>query len=294
MRDKQQRWPEVQAYLTARVAPCEWAYTQPRGSGHETYFAHGAGQRYFVKLGAAVVRYELLASDGLTPTVLSAGALDDGTAIMVQPFVAGRKPARRDFQANLDRVARVVRAVHHHPGLRRVLTPAPADSYRDAAERALSDLRRRWERYRQDVPAEAVFVEEDLERIARDIARVDGAGLVASHNDICNDNWIVAEDGRLLLIDLEAMAPDDPARDLGALLWWYYPPEARPRFLSAAGYADDLSIRLRMRVRMAMHCLHIILPREDGFRAFQPSSFGAALTDFRAVLAGEENPQGYA
>ena len=36
------------------------------------------------------------------------------------------------------------------------------------------------------------------------------------------------------------------------------------------------------------------LPRDDGFRAFQPSSFGAALTDVRAVLAGAENPQGYA
>jgi hypothetical protein len=49
----------------------------------------------------------------------------------------------------------------------------------------------------------------------------------------------------------------------------------------------------RMRVRMAMHCLSITLPREQGFEKFDPVLFAEALTDFRAVLAGRENPQGY-
>lgn len=42
-----------------------------------------------------------------------------------------------------------------------------------------------------------------------------------------------------------------------------------------------------------MHCLHITLPREQGFDEFDPASYAEALTDFRAVLAGDENPQGY-
>ena len=120
-----------------------------------------------------------------------------------------------------------------------------------------------------------------------------GAGLVASHNDICNANWLVASDGKIYLIDLESMSLDDPACDIGATLWWYYPPELRQRFLDIVGYADDEQFQNRMRVRMALHCLSIILPRDRSFDRFDPDSFVESLTDFRAVLAGRQNPEGY-
>ena len=45
--------------------------------------------------------------------------------------------------------------------------------------------------------------------------------------------------GELYLIDLESMSLDDPALDIGATLWWYYPPELRQRFLEIAGQASD-------------------------------------------------------
>jgi thiamine kinase-like enzyme len=117
--------------------------------------------------------------------------------------------------------------------------------------------------------------------------------VVASHNDICNANWLISADGQLYLIDLEAMTLDDPALDIGATLWWYYPPPLRQRFLEIAGYANDEAFQLRMSVRMAMHCLHIILPREQSFDRFAPDNFEAALADFKALVAGRENPQGY-
>ena len=89
------------------------------------------------------------------------------------------------------------------------------------------------------------------------------------------------------------LALDDPAHDMGALLWWYYPPPLRGRFLAVAGYADSPDLRARMRARMALHCLSIVLPREQSFDRFDPARFPEQLTDFRAILAGEENPQGY-
>ena len=60
------------------------------------------------------------------------------------------------------------------------------------------------------------------------------------------------------------------------------------------GYLDEETFQMRMRVRMAMHCLHIILPREQSFDRFAPATFPVSLTDFRAALAGEGNPQGFA
>jgi thiamine kinase-like enzyme len=106
-------------------------------------------------------------------------------------------------------------------------------------------------------------------------------------------NWLFASDGKVYVIDLDAMSVDDPALDMGALLWWYYPPELRGRFLDIAGYHYDDEFKLRMQIRMAMHCLHITLPREESFDDFDPNEYEEWLTDFRAILNGEENPQGY-
>jgi len=44
---------------------------------------------------------------------------------------------------------------------------------------------------------------------------------------------------------------------------------------------------------MAIHCLNITLPREGSFDRFDPNTYPEALNDFRAILNGEENPEGY-
>ena len=136
-------------------------------------------------------------------------------------------------------------------------------------------------------------MDDSLAELALEIRQFSTEGLAASHSDICNGNWLFASDGKIYIIDLDSMSMDDPALDLGALLWWYYPPERRGRFLEIAGYSYDDEFKHRMRVRMALHCLHILLPREQSFDDFEPASFTKSLMDFRAVLAEYENPQGY-
>jgi thiamine kinase-like enzyme len=293
MQSRQQHRQEICDYLQRHLSPCGWKFALPRGNGHETYFAHGGGHTYFVKIGASAPKYEILASEGLTPEVLSAGHLEDGAPILVQNYIAGKKPARQDYHAHLDKVASIIRGIHQNSRLQRILPPVSFDDYREAALKALIHLRDRWDLYKPQVPNETAFVEDSLDRLAQIIPQLAGSGLVASHNDICNANWILTEDDRFYLVDLEAMSLDDPACDVGALLWWYYPPAMRQRFLEIAGYAIDQDFRLRMQVNMAIHSLRISLPRENSFDTFIPSSFGASLTDLKAVLAGEENPQGY-
>jgi hypothetical protein len=157
----------------------------------------------------------------------------------------------------------------------------------------LQDVRCRWLRCRPRAPQAAEFVDASLVILEQRVCGFTGAGLAASHNDICNANWLVTPGGRWYLVDLESMALDDPALDIGATLWWYYPPALRPRFLELSGYAGDEAFVRRMQVRMALLCLHILLPRESGFDRFSAPRFVAGLEDFRAALAGEENPQGY-
>jgi thiamine kinase-like enzyme len=293
MQNRQQHRLEVLAFLQKHFSIQHWELELPKGTGNETYFAHGGEITCFVKLGAQITRYQVMASIGITPEVLVFGILGDGTSILVQAYVNGRKPSRKDYHTHLEQIAATIKLTHHNREVKRILPEVASPYYRDVGMKSLTRLQQRWKALERQVPEVAKFVDQSLAHLAQQVQTITGRGLIASHNDICNANWLITPDGRLYLIDLESMALDDPAVDIGATLWWYYPPPLRQRFLEIVGYANDEAFRFRMQVRMAMHCLSITLPRERSFDRFDPISFSEALTDFRAILVGEDNPQGY-
>src|SRR5215216_726674 len=293
MQNRHQHRQDVQIFLQEHFSHLSWELTLPNGSGNETYFARCNEQTYFVKLGIQATKYQVVASLGLTPQVLTAGFLGDGTSIIIQPYIAGRKPSQRDFYTHLEQFVSTIKQIHHSVELKQILPNVSSELYRFAALESLARLQQKWERHKSQVTNVADFIDESLEYLRQQIMNFQGTGLVASHNDICNANWLLSTEGQLYLIDLETMTLDDPAVDMGAILWWYYPPKLRNRFLTQAGYINDTTFETRMQVRMAMHCLNITLPREQSFDGFDPASFTKSLTDFRAILAGGENPQGY-
>ena len=293
MPERQEHLQEVRSYLQSHFPAQEWTFSLPRGNGRETYFAHGNEHEYFVKVGAPVENYGAMAEIGLTPPVLSVGKLESGVSILVQSLIAGRMPSRSDFQNELERVAALIHTMHNDPHLQSVLSPSSSNLHKDAGQQTFQLLLQKWERYKSQVPEVSEVVDDSLAELALEIGQFSTEGLAASHNDICNGNWLFATDGRIYIIDLDSMSLDDPAQDMGALLWWYYPPEMRGHFLEIAGYPYDAEFKRRMRVRMALHCLHILLPRERSFDVFEPDLFAGSLIDFRAILAGQENPQGY-
>lgn len=293
MPERQEHIQEVRSYLQSHLPAQEWTFSLPHGSGRETYFVHGKEHSYFVKVGAPVENYLAMAEIGLTPPVLSVGKLESGVSILVQSFIPGKTPSRSDFQNELERVAALIHIMHNDPRVQSGLPASCSDLHNDAGQLAFQPLLRKWEKYKPQVPQVSTFVDDSLAELALEISLFSTAGLAASHNDICNGNWLFASDSRVYIIDLDSMSRDDPALDMGALLWWYYPPEMRARFLEIAGYSYDDEFKRRMRVRMALHCLNILLPREQSFDEFEPDLFAGSLIDFRAILAGQENPQGY-
>ena len=293
MQNRQQHQQDVQVFLRQHFSNQSWEFTFPNGSGNEAYFARCSGHTYFVKLGVQATKYQAVASIGLTPQVLAVGFLEDGTSIIVQPYIAGKKPSRRDYHTHLEQFALTIKQIHHAVEIKQILPKGPSDLYSIAGLESLVHLQQKWKRHISQVPEVADFIEESLDYLRQQVIGFQGAGLVASHNDICNANWLISADGQLYLIDLESMSLDDPAVDIGATLWWYYPPKLWKRFLAKAGYISDTTFARRMQVRMAMHCLNITLPREQSFDKFNPASFVESLTDFKTVLAGRENPQGY-
>lgn len=283
----------VEAYLKNHFSTKPWEFTYPEGHGNETYFAQSGNEVYFVKLGSQIARYQAMASIGLTPPVLSFGFLEDGTSIIVQPYINGRTPTRRDFRTHIDDFAFAIKKAHQCEPIKVTLSVVFTDQYSLIGLQALDEIQTRWRKYRPLLPTSADYIDKSLIMLREKVSRFTGTGLVASHNDINNSNWIITGDGHLFLIDLDSMSHDDPALDVGAILWWYYPPEMRKEFLEIVGYAHDNEFKTRMQVRMAMHCLNIILPRENSVDHFDSDAFNENLTDFRAIMAGEENPQGY-
>jgi len=293
MQNRQQHQQEVHVFLQQHFSNRFWELTLPNGSGNEPYFARCTEHSYFVKLGVQATRYQVVASIGLAPEVLAAGFLRDGTSIIVQPYIAGKRPSRRDYHFYLEQFASAINKIHHSAEDKEILPKVSSDLYSVAGLTSLTRIQQKWERHKSQVPEVADFIDESLDYLRQQVTDFEGTGLVVSHNDICNANWLVSTTGQLYLLDLDSMSIDDPAVDIGATLWWYYPPKLRKRFLSKAGYTNDATFARRMRVRMTMHCLNITLPREQSFDEFDPASFAGSLTDFRAILAGGENPQGY-
>jgi thiamine kinase-like enzyme len=284
---------EVRGFLQRTFRVADWTFSLPDGSGHESYFAHGGGHSLFVKLGADVSRAVALSQVGLTPQVIAEGRLDDGISIQVQPFADGRKPSRKDYHERLEQIAAAVRAMHHDSDVARTLPHPPGQSYSDAALAAIAYVRQRWSVYGPQVADVAPFVDDSLDNLENQARCLSGSGLAASHNDLCDSNMLLTRAGKLYIIDFDMMSLDDPADDIGTLLWWYYPPHMRQRFLEVAGYAEDAGLQARIGVRMPLHLLRITLPREGGFDVWDPASYAQALTDFQAAIEGKENPQGY-
>ena len=67
MIERQKHLEEVQSFLQRHFPIQDWKFSIPCGTGMETYFAQGSEQDYFVKVGAALERYQAMAEMGLTP-----------------------------------------------------------------------------------------------------------------------------------------------------------------------------------------------------------------------------------
>ena len=216
MQNRQQHQQEVQAFLQQCFSNQPWELTLPKGNGHETYFARCNEHTYFIKLGVQATKYQVVASIGLTPQVLAADTLRDGTSIIVQPYITGKSPSRNDYHIRLEQFASTINKIHHNPEVKHVLPKVSSNLYSTGGLESLAHIQQKWERYKSKVPSVADFIDESLDYLRQQVKDFQGTGLVASHNDICNANWLVSTDERLYLIDLKS------AGCIGATLWWYY------------------------------------------------------------------------
>ncbi len=127
MQDRQGHKEGVRLFLKEKFRDGPWELTLPIGTGNETYFARCDERDLFVKLGVQAGRYQAVAAPGITLPVLAAGALADGTSIIVQPHIPGKRPARSDYRLHLEQFASTIRRLHHSPEVKQLLPEVRSD-----------------------------------------------------------------------------------------------------------------------------------------------------------------------
>ena len=195
---------EVLSFLKKNVAKIEWEIRlPPHGTGQETYFANNNRQSFFIKLGAQTERYQVMSELGLAPQVIIVGRLHDGTSILVQAQITGQKPTRKDFHCYLAQFAESIRKIHHSENLKQLLPKRSSHQHKEMGLEVLAALEKRWEKHKTKVPASRAYVDQKIQYLKNQVSQFEEGGLVASHNDICNGNWLVsAADQKIIFVRL--------------------------------------------------------------------------------------------
>jgi len=110
--------------------------------------------------------------------------------------------------------------------------------------------------------------------------------LVPTHGDISPKNFLITSDGPLM-VDWDDMALADPMRDLGPLLWWYFPPAEWPGFLER--YGTMLSRALNQRIYWWAACISLDVTAGLLEREYREDAEGF-LNDFLAARRRTAKP----
>jgi thiamine kinase-like enzyme len=101
-------------------------------------------------------------------------------------------------------------------------------------------------------------VQTTLNFLKQEAANVNCDEKVVCHGDVNHNNWLLAEDNQLYLIDWDGAMIADPAIDLGLLLYWYIPEGNWQDWLNMYGKLLTDHLRLRMKWYVALQTLHSI------------------------------------
>ncbi len=189
------------AELEARYGPME-----PLGTGHEARVFQSGPWVYKVyrpkERELAFLEAKNLARAGFGERVREVAVLDSGHGVLVLRYFPGRPFCPTCFDdRTLASLAGLLLRLHRlpEPG---VLEPDPLRSRIDRFEQALLELK----------AARPVF-----QAVRARLSLVAGSRMTFGHGDLWAGNVLVAEDGRVFIVDWARAGPLDPARDLAIL-----------------------------------------------------------------------------
>ncbi len=174
------------------------------GAGKYVVRIPGEGTDTFIDRARELSNHRAAAAAGVTPPLLH--VLQPGDCTVV-PFIEGETMHPESIAGHADRLQKIVAAMR---------------TYHDRAvftnEIRVFDMIREYLRMAEDVsaprPAETDWMLEQGARIEEAMKR-DAPAFTACHNDLLSENFILALDGKMWVIDWEYGGMTDPYFDLG-------------------------------------------------------------------------------
>lgn len=216
----------------------EWEIVPAGGATGEAFFAQHHEQRYFLKRNTSPF-LAVLSAEGIVPKLVWTKRMESGDVITAQQWMEGRelKPA----EMTQERVAKLLKKIHCSDPLLLMLkrigkTPLQPNLF-------LATLNGQVDKELHSLPvvqSSLNFLKQELSKMPKDLH-------VVCHCDVNHNNWLLAEDNQLYLIDWDGAVIGDPAIDLGLMLYWYIPEHQWGDWVRLYGLQLDEPLRLRMK-----------------------------------------------
>lgn len=216
----------------------EWEIAPAGGATGEAFVARHDDQRLFLKRNSSPF-LAVLSAEGIVPKLVWTKRLENGDVITAQQWLNGRE--LEPDEMTQERVARLLKKIHRSKPLQGMLrrlgkSPLlPADLFHLVVDELDREVLAN-----PEVIKAIAFLEEEEENVYSDIK-------VVCHGDVNHNNWLLAEDNQLYLIDWDGASIADPAIDLGLLLYWYVPEENWENWLAMYGAKLTDHLKLRMK-----------------------------------------------
>ncbi|WP_445612916.1 phosphotransferase [Geobacillus sp. YF-1] len=254
----------------------EWEITPAGGATGDAYFAEYEGKKLFLKRNSSPF-LAVLSAEGIVPKLVWTKRLENGDVFTAQQWLNGRE--LKPCEMGSDQVAALLRKIHTSKELAAMLmrlgkSPLPPSGLLAALER---------QQRRQ--PSEEPLVRKALDWLEQRVLSLPDDQRAVCHCDINHNNWLLADDGTLYLIDWDGAVIGDPAIDIGMLLYLYIPRARWNAWLDRYGLAWSEGLALRIKWYTLAHALHSLFWPKGKDRDKEREQ---SLHLVKRVLAGDE------
>lgn len=194
----------------------DWTISPAGGSTGEAYVAINEGKRLFLKRNSSPF-LAVLSAEGIVPKLVWTKRLENGDVISAQKWLYGRELSQEEMQH--PSVAKLLSKIHNSSELLYMLMRLGKKPV--SPEDILHTLHQEFKA--NDFVSEQLLVHQAFRFLNKHLSAVKNQKQVVCHCDMNHNNWMLAENSELYLIDWDSAKVGDPAIDIGTILYKYIP-----------------------------------------------------------------------
>ena len=194
----------------------DWTITPAGGSTGEAYYAKSERKRLFLKRNSSPF-LAVLSAEGIVPKLVWTKRLENGDVITAQHWLEGRELTPEEMRH--PKVANLLSKIHHSSELLDMLMRIGKKPM--VPNNILHHIKQQIRLSSHSTTK--IELHQGIKYLETNLPKIHSSEQVVCHCDINHNNWLLANDGQLYLIDWDNARVGDPAMDIGMILQSYIP-----------------------------------------------------------------------